>query len=288
MAKNMDIRFLTTFLEVSKTRHFGKAAENLYLTQSAISARIKLLEEYFNTSLFIRHRNSIQLTSAGEKLIPFAESMSATLAQAKLALNEMDVSYLVCGATPNACELFLNESLIQMNSNFPALSLRAEMLNTEQLSRQLHERTIDIAFTTEPLKSDDTENIAIHNTNLRMYSASPKLDENTFDDYVHIEWSNKISEVLYQLYPATKRAVFKTSSLNIATHYVDSKGGSVLLPENTAQNIHANLPLKEVTEIEPFNINTYLVHLKDIKNSALAEFIQFYQSQSFAPLTSTD
>ena len=48
----MDIRFLTTFIEVAKTRHFGKAAENLYLTQSAVSARIKLLEEYFHTTLF--------------------------------------------------------------------------------------------------------------------------------------------------------------------------------------------------------------------------------------------
>ena len=49
----MDIRFLTTFIEVAKTRHFGKAAENLYLTQSAVSARIKLLEEYFHTRFLL-------------------------------------------------------------------------------------------------------------------------------------------------------------------------------------------------------------------------------------------
>lgn len=66
----MDVRFISTFLDVAQTRHFGKASENLYLTQSAVTARIMLLEEYFNTSLFIRNRNSIQLTSAGEKLIP--------------------------------------------------------------------------------------------------------------------------------------------------------------------------------------------------------------------------
>jgi hypothetical protein len=49
----MDIRFLVTFMEVAQTRHFGKAAENLYLTQSAVSARIKQLEEYFNAALFV-------------------------------------------------------------------------------------------------------------------------------------------------------------------------------------------------------------------------------------------
>ena len=41
----MDIDLLRTFLEVYRTRHFGRTAENLYLTQSAVSARIRLLEE---------------------------------------------------------------------------------------------------------------------------------------------------------------------------------------------------------------------------------------------------
>ncbi len=40
----MDIQLLKTFLEVKATRHFGRAAENLYLTQAAVSARIKQLE----------------------------------------------------------------------------------------------------------------------------------------------------------------------------------------------------------------------------------------------------
>ncbi|SUC17946.1 transcriptional regulator HdfR [Proteus mirabilis] len=40
----MDTELLKTFLEVSKTRHFGRAAESLYLTQSAVSFRIRQLE----------------------------------------------------------------------------------------------------------------------------------------------------------------------------------------------------------------------------------------------------
>ncbi len=40
----MDTELLKTFLEVSRTRHFGRAAESLYLTQSAVSFRIRQLE----------------------------------------------------------------------------------------------------------------------------------------------------------------------------------------------------------------------------------------------------
>jgi DNA-binding transcriptional LysR family regulator len=278
----MDVRFLATFLEVAQTRHFGKAAENLYLTQSAVSARIRLLEEYFNTSLFIRNRNSIQLTSAGEKLIPYAESLSSTLSDARKALNEVDVDYLVCGATPNACELFLNDALIQMNVNFPDLSIRAEMLNTEQLSRQLHERIIDIAFSTEPLKSDDVENVAIDSATLGLYSSDGTNIEDELKKYVHIEWNVKTSESLYQKYPAARRAAFKTGSLSIATNYIRSKGGCVLLTENLASRLNVIKNIELIESMQKLSVTTYLVYLKDIKNSSLSEFITFYRSKIFS------
>ena len=111
----MDIRFLTTFIEVAKTRHFGKAAENLYLTQSAVSARIKLLEEYFHSTLFIRQRNSIQLTQSGEKLLPYAQQLCSTLNEAKQELQIQSSEYVVCGATQLASELILPSTLISTN-----------------------------------------------------------------------------------------------------------------------------------------------------------------------------
>ncbi|MGR5543027.1 LysR family transcriptional regulator, partial [Vibrio campbellii] len=61
----MDVKVFRTFLEVARTKHFGKASENLYITQAAVSARIKQLENYFDTQLFTRDRNNIKLTSAG-------------------------------------------------------------------------------------------------------------------------------------------------------------------------------------------------------------------------------
>lgn len=62
----MDTELLKTFLEVSRTRHFGRAAESLYLTQSAVSFRIRQLENQLGVNLFTRHRNNIRLTAAGE------------------------------------------------------------------------------------------------------------------------------------------------------------------------------------------------------------------------------
>jgi DNA-binding transcriptional LysR family regulator len=74
----VDTELLKTFLEVSRTRHFGRAAEALYLTQSAVSFRIRQLENQLGVNLFTRHRNNIRLTPAGEKLLPYAETLMNT------------------------------------------------------------------------------------------------------------------------------------------------------------------------------------------------------------------
>lgn len=74
----MDTELLKTFPEVSRTRHFGRAAEALYLTQSAVSFRIRQLENQLGVNLFTRHRNNIRLTTAGEKLLPYAETLMNT------------------------------------------------------------------------------------------------------------------------------------------------------------------------------------------------------------------
>ena len=45
----MDTRVFQTFIQVAQTKHFGHAAENLYITQAAVSARIKQLEEFYGS-----------------------------------------------------------------------------------------------------------------------------------------------------------------------------------------------------------------------------------------------
>lgn len=68
----MDTELLKTFLEVSRTRHFGRAAESLYLTQSAVSFRIRQLENQLGANLFTRHRNNIRLPASGFYPMPKA------------------------------------------------------------------------------------------------------------------------------------------------------------------------------------------------------------------------
>ncbi|WP_348253738.1 LysR family transcriptional regulator, partial [Salmonella enterica] len=61
MESSVDRELLKTFVEVSRTRHFGRAAEALCLTQSAVSSRISQLENQLGVNLCTRHRNNRRL-----------------------------------------------------------------------------------------------------------------------------------------------------------------------------------------------------------------------------------
>ncbi|MFC4700629.1 LysR family transcriptional regulator [Glaciecola siphonariae] len=251
----MDVRFFTTFLEVSKTRHFSKAAENLYLTPAAVSARIKQLEEYFNTTLFTRVRNSIQLTPAGEKLIPYATDMVEKLKQARHALGDQDAQFMAFGVTPNARALIFEELIEHCRQLLPEAAITAETHCSEQLSRQLHERTIDFAFTTEPLKSADIESIELRSIALYLYT----VNHASANDYAHITWSSKASASVQALNPAFKHYSIKSNNALDALEFVQAKGGTVMLPLSLGDKLEN----ASVSEHAICSVMMYCVRLKE-------------------------
>ena len=71
----MDINVARTFLEVVKTGSFVSAATNLNLTQTAVSARIRVLEEQLDRKVFVRNKAGARLTPAGDQFLRFATSL---------------------------------------------------------------------------------------------------------------------------------------------------------------------------------------------------------------------
>ncbi|MGB7184674.1 MAG: LysR family transcriptional regulator, partial [Burkholderiaceae bacterium] len=107
----MDLDLLKTFLEVSRTRHFGQAAENLFLTQSAVSSRLRMLEQIVGIPLLSRVRGNIQPTPAGHKLLRHAEQIMDAWNRARMdiAVEEESMTPLTIGAVPNVWDSVLQE-----------------------------------------------------------------------------------------------------------------------------------------------------------------------------------
>ncbi|GAC28637.1 LysR family transcriptional regulator [Brumicola pallidula] len=279
----MDIRFLTTFLEVAETRHFGRAAENLYLTQSAVSARIKLLEEYFNTALFIRNRNSIQITPAGEKLIPYAQELSNTLSKARKLLAQEECQHISCASTQNAFLLCFSNWLPNLLTHFNSVSFQHEIATVEQITRQLHEHSIDVALTTSQVKSDDIDSTLLFEVLLCMYHSNSSHGEPGIEIHdINIEWSPSINDKLGKLHPELRKAKLRTSSIDVALTMADAEACRLILPIKSHAFLDTNLrrvlasfaPSQLTQEVK---IPVYLNQLKNQKNRGVEDVIAYMQ-----------
>jgi len=148
----MDISLFKTFLCVARVRHFGKAADTLFVTQAAVSARIKLLEGALGVQLFKRERNNIQLTAAGERLRKHAETIVSGWERARLevALESGYRRSLAVGTTNDLWDIYASGWLQRVYMARAELALRLEVNNAETLVTRVIDNLLDLAFVYEP------------------------------------------------------------------------------------------------------------------------------------------
>jgi DNA-binding transcriptional LysR family regulator len=266
----MDIELIKTFLEVKDCRHFGKASENLYLTQAAVSTRIRQLERYFGVTLFHRARNNIQLTLAGERLVPHAENMLNSLRMAKqdVALASDKVAQISIAGTPNTWDVFIHDAISKIYIDQPHISLVAEILSREQLTRQLLERTLDVAILFDPPKVEELKIEPLH-----MFKLIPVT---TFQNkittpsevqrYIMIDWGTSFinwhaKEVLGISIPA-----MRTSTARIALDLMLQCGGSAFLPDMLAKPFIEQGKLFEINTIPVFERELFSAFHKENEN----------------------
>jgi LysR family transcriptional regulator, flagellar master operon regulator len=274
----MDVKVFRTFLEVAQVRHFGRAAENLFLTQAAVSARIKQLEVYFDTQLFTRDRNNIKLTSAGERLISYAEVMVDTLQQAKfeLSLDSGKGLSLTIGGTPNVWDAYLQNCLSLVTEAFDGYGFIAEVMGREQLNRLLIERSIDMAFAFDPIKAEELYCKKVADLPLVFVSTSPCSLKSAFNNhYVYVDWGARFASEHAARHTNTSAPFLRTSTARIALDFILEKGGSAYLPESLVVPFFESQQLYRVKDASEWHRPLYLSYRR---NSSAIEAIKQVES----------
>ncbi|MBF0186467.1 MAG: LysR family transcriptional regulator [Magnetococcales bacterium] len=147
---------LRVFYAVAKQLSFTRAAEELYLTQPAVTFQIRQLEEHFNTRLFDRHHNRISLTEAGEVVFGYAERILELYRETDKAINEMTGvtrGIVKIGASTTIGEYLFPRILSGYHDNFPNVQIRLSVDNTRLVVRKLEDATIDVGMVEGPVKN---------------------------------------------------------------------------------------------------------------------------------------
>lgn len=147
---------LRVFYSVAKHLSFTRAAEELYLTQPAVTFQIRQLEEHFNTRLFDRHHNRISLTEAGVLVFNYSDRILELYRETEKAINEMTGvtrGVIKLGATTTLGEYLLPRILSGYHESFPGVQVRLTVHNTRMVVRKLEDATIDIGMVEGPVSN---------------------------------------------------------------------------------------------------------------------------------------
>jgi DNA-binding transcriptional LysR family regulator len=271
----MDIDLLKTFLEVNRTRHFGRTAENLYLTQSAVSARIRLLEETLGVPLFTRTRNDIQLTPAGTRLLKYAESILNAWSRARqdTALGEEDKVSLAIGASYSLWDILLQDWMHAIYRELSGVALQAEALGADALIRRLHDGAIDIAFMFEPPQIAELQVRDITSIKLIMVADRPGLGarDAVGNGYIMADWGTSFAIAHARHFPDMPPPAVRMGLGRMALSFLLSNGGATYLAEQMVSESLQSGRLHRVDDAPAIDRQVYAVYPLASERKALLE-----------------
>ncbi|MEJ2693426.1 MAG: LysR family transcriptional regulator [Candidatus Thiodiazotropha sp.] len=236
----MDIALLKTFLEVVKRRHFGKAADTLCITQSAVSARIKLLESQLGLQLLVRHRKEIQLTPAGHRLLRHAETIVSGWERARqeMALAPTFSSTLAVGLVQDLWHILPRDWVAQMRRDQPAIALHIETHPGETLVHRLTSHLLDLAFMFEPPMMPGLETEQVLKIPLVLVASHPGLSvaEAMAGGYLLVDWGSIFALRHAELFADLPAPAVKVNAGMLALDLLLTMGGSAYLSQRMAQS----------------------------------------------------
>ena len=154
---------LESFIEVARRGNVSRAAEALFLTQPAITARLKSLEGDLGVELFVRSARGMKLSDAGRAFLPYAERAVASVDEGQQLianLREGTMGALVIAAAPAVSTYVLPEILRAFRTTYPHVRLGVRTGHTEEVLEMVLRGDAHIGIG-RPIRHPDIELIPV-------------------------------------------------------------------------------------------------------------------------------
>ncbi|MDB2035443.1 LysR family transcriptional regulator [[Clostridium] symbiosum] len=163
----MDINYelYKVFYHVASTLSFSEASKQLFISQSAVSQSIKVLEKKLNQTLFIRSTKHVQLTPEGEILLKHIEPAMNLIKKGEsqlLEANTLNGGQLRIGASDTICRYFLVPFLNEFHKMYPNIHIKVTNRTSIECARLLDNGQVDFIITNYPNSGlSNTQNIQV-------------------------------------------------------------------------------------------------------------------------------
>ncbi|MGM9532153.1 LysR family transcriptional regulator [Intestinibacter sp.] len=289
----MNTRQLEYFISVAENLSFTKAAEEFYISQTAVTQQIKSLEDQMQVKLFIRNKRHVELTSAGEFFLTEARNILKNINDAIYKTQQLANGFfgtLNIGFLLGYKKDTLTQYIKNFSSFFPNVSLNIVSYEITDLLYLVKNNHMDLAFVinpkNKPLKDFEYKSIGKYNLIALLACYHPlankksiDLAELKYDKFIFIketgnEYGQKsMVQDRYEKSGFIPNIVQRCNDLSTIESMVEANMGVSILPsfcinENSSKNIRA-IPIKD-TEDE---VEVVAIWNKDNTNPALKKFI---------------
>lgn len=272
----MDIVLARTFLEVMTQGSFVAAAQRLNVTQTAVSARVKSLEEQLGVTLFRRLKAGTVLTPAGERFVPYASSLLQVWERARhqVALPEGRQAVVVVGCEPSLCDPLLLAWIQWMKDHAPDLAVRAEISSSEVLLEQIASGILDVAIVYAPHYRPGIRVELLIEEELVLVTTRADASPPGLAEYVYVDWGREFAEQHNLAYPQWSRPSLALDFGPLAREYLLSRGGAGYFRLGAVTADLAAGRLRRVVDAPRFPYPAYAVHAEGVDHTLLARAIE--------------
>lgn len=224
----MDITLARTFLEIVASGSFLRAAERLHVTQTAVSARVRTLEELLGRQLFRRNKSGASLTSAGEHFMRYAPTLIQVWERARhqVAVPAGRRAVVTVGCEISLWDPLLLDWLLWMRRAAPQLALRTEVGAPDSLIGQVSEGILDIAIVYAPQQRPGLRIELLIEEKLVLVTTLRRGGAPRPADYVFVDWGPEFAAQHNLAFPELSSAGVFTGLGPLGRAYLLEAGGS--------------------------------------------------------------
>ncbi|MDP3796023.1 MAG: LysR family transcriptional regulator [Polaromonas sp.] len=272
----MDINLARTFLEIVSCHSFAQAADRLHVTQTAISARVKTLEELLGRTLFVRNRAGASLTSAGEQFVRHAMTMVQVWERARqqMAVPPGRRALVTVGCEISLWDPLMLDWLLGMRESAPDLALRTEVGVAEDLLERVANGTLDIVIAYAPRQRPGLRIELLIEEKLVLVTTTPGSQAPRAADYVYVDWGSEFAAQHSLAFPELSSVGVSSSLGPLGLGYLLAVGGAGYFRQNVVRSHIKEGRLHRVPRAPEFLYPAYAVYAADadmtVLNPALA------------------
>jgi LysR family transcriptional regulator, flagellar master operon regulator len=229
----MNITAIQTFLSVVRTRNLNRAAEEMNITQSAVSARLDGLEHALGAQLLIRSRKGATLTKEGFSFLEQAQVIARAWdnARARISLPHGVTTVFSLACDPGLWTGLGQSWIDDLRNRNPDTAFEVWTAGTSDARSWLQSGMSDAALLPEPITGPDLKSRVFDTYELMQVSTRPRKAVEWHPDYIYVNYGEGFRAQHAETWPSDETASASFSNPDWALSHLLAHGGSAYLPE---------------------------------------------------------